>query len=77
MKKNLATILRERTETIEFRAIRKGLMTAAQNGKNEFRKLIIQPKTIIMLENNGIEVKKVNEHGYETFLLSWPACENV
>lgn len=71
MKKTLSTILRERTDTIEFRAIRKHLMTCAQNEKSEYRTLAIQPKTITMLQNNGIDVKKVNENGYEVYKLSW------
>ena len=70
-KKLLSTILRERTETIEFRAIRKQLLVVAQNTGTEYRTLHIQPKTITMLENNGIKVEKVNEHGYEVFKLTW------
>jgi len=71
MKKTLSTILKERTDTIEFRAIRKQLMIVAQNSKAEYRTLSIQPKTITMLENNGITIEKVNEHGYEAYKLTW------
>lgn len=71
MKKLLSTILKERTDTIEFRAIRKQLFTVAQNGKSEYRTLSISPKTITMLQNNGITVDKINEHGYETYKLTW------
>jgi len=44
MKKTLSTLLRERTDTIEFRAIRKALYVVAQNSKCEYRTLSIQPK---------------------------------
>jgi hypothetical protein len=71
MKKTLSTLLRERTDTIEFRAIRKALYVVAQNSKCEYRTLSMQPKTITMLENNGITIEKVNEHGYETYKLTW------
>lgn len=70
-KKLLSTILKERTETIEFRAIRRQLMVVAQNSSSEYRTIQLQPKTITMLENNGIKVEKVNEHGYEVYKLTW------
>lgn len=69
--KLLSTILKERTETIEFRALRKRLMNAAQNEKAELRTLNIKPPTIIMLQNHGIKVEKVKEHSYEVYILSW------
>lgn len=71
-KKTLATILKERTDTIEYRAIRKQLMNTAQNGKNEYRILRITDKTIILLQNEGIQVEKITEFGQTKFLLSWP-----
>lgn len=71
MKQTLNNILKTRTDTIEFRAIRKQLMTVAQNGGNSFIRLTIEPKTITMLENELFTVKKINEHGYETFKISW------
>ncbi len=71
MKKLLSTILKERTDTIEFRAIRKNLMVCAQNEKFEYRTLKLQPKTITLLENNGIKVEETEEHGYKAFKLSW------
>lgn len=37
MKKLLSKILHERSETIEYRAIRKQLMICAQNEKFEYR----------------------------------------
>lgn len=69
--KLLSTILKERTETIEFRALRKRLMQAAQNEKTDLRTIKIQPKTIIMLQNHGIKVEQTQEHGYEVWILSW------
>lgn len=71
MKKTLSTILKERTDTIEFRAIRKKMMDAAQNSKAEIRQLRIEQKTIIMLQNNGINVEKINENGYDIYKCSW------
>jgi len=71
MKKLLSTILHERTDTIEYRAIRKNLMVCAQNEKSEYRTIKIQPKTITMLQNNGITVEKIKENGYEVYRLSW------
>lgn len=71
-KKTLATILKERTDTIEYRAIRKQLMNTAQNGKNEYRILRITHKTILLLQNEGIQVEKITEFGQDKFLLSWP-----
>lgn len=71
MKKTLNTILKERTETIEFRAIRKQLYNVAQNGGNYLFRLQIEPKTIAMLENELLTVEKVSPHGYETYKISW------
>lgn len=71
MKKTLNTILKSRTETIEFRAIRKQLMGIAQNGGNFLLRLRIEPNTITMLENELLTVEKISPHGYETYKISW------
>lgn len=46
-------------------------MKVAQAGKNEYRVLKIEDKTITMLQNEGISVEKINEFGYEKYKLSW------
>jgi hypothetical protein len=46
MKKTLNALLKERTETIEFRAIRKQLMNVAQNGGNSLLRIHIKPETV-------------------------------
>lgn len=71
MKKTLNTILKERTDTIEFRAIKKQLMTVAQNSGTHLMRLSIQPKTIVMLENELLTVEKISPNGYETYKISW------
>ena len=71
MKKLLATRLRERTETIEFRAIKKQLMNVAQNRGTQLLRFKIEPATILMLENELLTVEKINEHGYETYKITW------
>ena len=71
MKKTLNTLLTERTKTIEFRAIRKQLLTVAQNKKNFLIRLNIEPETITMLQNECLTVEKINEYGYETYKISW------
>lgn len=71
MKKDLAQRLRERTETIEFRAIRSKLYQAAQDKKDEYRILHITQETIVMLQNEGIKILKLKEFGYPVFKLSW------
>lgn len=71
MKKTLATQLRERTETIEYRAIKKELLKVAQNRGNEFRRLYIEPDTVTRLQNEGLTVEKITEHGFEKFKISW------
>lgn len=71
-KKTLATILKERTDTIEYRAIRKQLMIKAQNRSNEYRVISLQDRTITMLQNEGISIEKITEFGQDKFLLSWP-----
>ncbi len=70
-RKLLSTILKERTDTIEYRAIRKHLMTAAQNNKSEFRILKITDKTIIQLQNEGLAVERINEFEHEKWKISW------
>jgi len=71
MKKLLSTILHERSDTVEYRAIRKQLMNCAQNNKFEYRRIQIEPKTITMLQNNGINVNQEEENGYKVWLLTW------
>jgi hypothetical protein len=73
VKKLLSTILRERTESIEYRAIRKQLMVLAQNRKTEM--LILKSKmtdhAINTLQNEGINVTLINEFGHDKYLLKW------
>lgn len=72
-KKLLSTILRERTESIEYRAIRKQLMVLAQNRKTEM--LILKSKmtehAINTLQNEGIKVELFTEFGHEKYRCSW------
>lgn len=72
-KKLLSTVLRERTESIEYRAIRKQLMVLAQNRKTEM--LILKSKmtdhALNTLQNEGITIKLINEFGHDKYLLSW------
>lgn len=70
MKKLLANILKERTETIKYREIRKQLMIQAQNRKNSFLRLYIQQDTILRLQNEGLTVEKIND-GMEKYKISW------
>jgi hypothetical protein len=70
MKKTLNTILKERTETIEYRAIRKQLMNVAQNGGNQLLRIYIAPNTVVMLQNELLTVEKIKEHGYEKYKIS-------
>ena len=73
MKKTLAMQLRERRETIEYRALRARLNAVAQdkNRKQEYRVLHMQPETIIKLQNEGIVVQKITEFGCDKYLLTW------
>lgn len=70
-KKLLSTILKERTETIEFRAVRKNLMVAAQNNKSNYRIIRLSSKAIMQLQNEGITIEKITEFNQEKYLLSW------
>lgn len=76
-KKSLSNILLERTQTIEYRDIRKQLMSIAQNNKNNdpekncYRIVYIKQETIIKLQNEGLTVEKINEYGYEKYKISW------
>jgi DNA-binding protein YbaB len=65
MKKTLNNILKERTETIEYRAICKQLMNVAQNGGSQLLRIQIDPNTVTMLQNELLTVEKIKEHGYE------------
>lgn len=71
MKKTLNLILKNHTDTIEFRAIRKQLMTVAQNGGNQLLKMRIEPKTITQLQNELLTVEQIEEHGYKKYKISW------
>lgn len=70
-KKLLAEILRERTETIEYRSVRNNLMKQAQNNKNTFRILKMKPETRIQLENEGIAITEIDEKSFSVLELSW------
>lgn len=70
-KKLLSQLLKERTDTIEYRAIRKQLMIKAQNNGSDYRIMRISDKTIIMLQNEGIKVEKITEFNTVKYLLSW------
>lgn len=70
-KKLLSQILRERTETIEYRKVRSQLMKYAQNEKTSFRILKLKSETIIQLQNEGIVITEINEPSYKVFELSW------
>lgn len=77
MKKNLQTILLERSETIEYRRIVKQLMDVAQNNLknkkefNSYRVLILEQSTLDRLRNEGINVEVIREFGCNKFLLTW------
>lgn len=71
MKKNLATRLRERTDTIEYRNIVAKMMKYAQDKRDIFYALHLQPETIILLQNEGIKVEQIIEFGNKKFKLSW------
>jgi len=71
MKKTLKNILLERTDTIEFRAVRKQLMNVAQNGGNSVLRLTLQPKTITQLQNEMLTVEQIEEYGTKKYKISW------
>ena len=71
MRKLLSTLLNERTESIEYRAIRANLMKVAQSGKNEYRTIKICQYALDRLQNEGISIEQVNEFGYDKYLLKW------
>lgn len=70
-KKLLSQILRERTETIEYRKIKSQLMKLAQNEKTEMLILKITPETQVMLQNEGIKIERIND-GWDKLKLTWP-----
>ena len=72
MRKTLAMQLRERSETIEYRALRARLNAVAQdkNRVQEYRIIHLQPE-IVKLQNEGIVVKKITEFGCDKYLLTW------
>lgn len=69
-KKLLSQILRERTETIEYRKIKSQLLKLAQNEKTEMLILKITPETQVMLQNEGIKIQKIND-GWDKLKLAW------
>jgi len=71
MKKNLATRLRERTETIEYRSIISRLNNTAQTGRKEFLIINMQPDTICRLQNEGITIERFKEFGTMKYRLTW------
>lgn len=71
MKKTLKNILIERSDTIEYRSIRKQLMNIAQNGGNQYFRINIEPKTITRLENEMLTVEKIVDHGFKKYKISW------
>jgi hypothetical protein len=70
-KKLLSTVLKERTESIQYRAIRKELMNIAQNGKNVYLILRMDQYSQTRLQNEGITIEQINEGGWDKFRLSW------
>lgn len=71
MKKTLNTLLKERTRTIQFRAIRKQLMNIAQNRGTSLLLMSIEPDTITMLQNELLTVEEIEDHGYKKYKISW------
>lgn len=71
MKKTLATRLKERTETVEYRAIVKKLMIVAQNKGNFILLMSISPDTLTMLQNEMLTVTEILDHGYKKYKISW------
>ena len=71
MKKTLNRILQERTDTIEFRAIRKQLMNIAQNGGNSMLRIHIEQKTLAQLHNENLTVEQVTDYGTKKWKISW------
>lgn len=70
-RKLLSQILRERTETIEYRKIKSQLMKLAQNEKTEMLIIKISQETQVMFQNEGIKIEKINDYGFDKLRLSW------
>ena len=70
-KKLLSQILRERTETIEYRKIKSQLMKLAQNEKTSMLIIRISAETQVMLQNEGITIEEIDDHGFKKLKLSW------
>lgn len=72
-KKLLSDILNERSESVNYRKIRKELMNLAQNNRNEF--IILKSKmddySATRLRNEGIQFAFFSEFGYDKIKLSW------
>lgn len=71
MKQTLANILRIRTTTIEYRAIRKQCMNVAQNRGTQVLLMHIEPHTLTMLQNEMLTVELIEDHGYKKYKISW------
>lgn len=72
-KKLLAIVLRERSESIIYRKVRKELMDQAQNNRSEY--IILQSRlddyALTRLQNEGILVAPINENGHHKYKLTW------
>lgn len=71
MKKTLKNTLLERTNTIEYRAIRKELMKIAQNGGNTYYRIALSEKVITQLQNEMLTVEQIEDHGYKKYKITW------
>jgi len=70
-KKILATVLRERTESIGYRKIRSLLMNQAQNEKTYCLLIKVDDYSLTRLQNEGIKIEKITDFGTQKFRLSW------
>ncbi len=70
-KKLLSTILKERTESIEYRDIRSQLMTLAQNNKSELFRIRIGQYALDRLRNEGLTIELISDFGTDKYRVSW------
>jgi len=70
-KKLLSTILKERTESIEYRSIRSQLMTLAQNEKNSLLRIRIGDYALNRLRNEGLTIELIKDFGTDKYRVSW------
>lgn len=70
-KKLLSTILKERTESIQYRKVRTQLMVQAQNNRNSLLIMYLDDYTLTRLQNEGLTVEKIQEFGYDKYRISW------